>query len=93
MTKAKPRLHVLERLLGDAFGLDPKKQLTKQQQEAQDWHAAQHRKAYAEFRAACKRDGLTYKVSRDGYVELSDGRAFPHFGDWAETLERLREPT
>lgn len=41
---------------------------------------------YAEFRAYCKAEGVTYKVARDGYIEFSDGVMFGHYGDWAETM-------
>lgn len=47
---------------------------------------------YAAFRAECKRLGVTYKIARDGYIELSDGRAFTYYGDWFEALEKLRDP-
>ena len=46
---------------------------------------------YAKFRAECKRLGVTYKRSRDGYLELSDGRVFPHY-TWGESLDRLTRP-
>ena len=42
--------------------------------------------AYAEFRAYCKKRGITYKVARDGFIEFSDGVCFGHYGDWSETL-------
>jgi hypothetical protein len=48
---------------------------------------------YKKFRLAVKKDGLTYRIdSSDGFIELSDGRCFPHYGDWHETLERYKDP-
>jgi hypothetical protein len=47
--------------------------------------------AYAEFRAYCKQRGITYKVTRDGFIEFSDGVCFGHYGDWAETLSGHKE--
>ena len=42
--------------------------------------------SYAVFRDYCKRRGITYKLARDGFIEFSDGVAFAHYGDWAETM-------
>jgi len=47
--------------------------------------------SYLEFRKYCNERGLTYEIARDGYIEFSDGLAFPHYGDWNETLLRHQQ--
>lgn len=47
------------------------------------------RRAYAAFRRECQRRGLTYRMTRDGYIEFSNGTAIPHYNYWAESLSRL----
>lgn len=44
--------------------------------------------SYAEFRAYCKTEGITYRIARDGFIEFSDGESFGHYGDWSETMTR-----
>lgn len=46
---------------------------------------------YAKFRADCKKLGLTYKIAGDGFIELSNGRNFPHY-TWEESLYTLHHP-
>lgn len=46
---------------------------------------------YRKFRSECKRQGLTYKIAGDGFIELSNGRNFPHY-NWGESLATLNNP-
>ena len=46
---------------------------------------------YAAFRAECKRQGLTYKIDRDGYIALSNARVFGHY-TWCDSLYSLLHP-
>jgi hypothetical protein len=47
--------------------------------------------AYVDFRNYCKDRGLTYTIAHDGYIEFSDGIAFPHYRCWQETQQRHSE--
>jgi hypothetical protein len=67
----------IERMLGQFLGGSKPKTLRKADPD------------YAAFRAECKKQGLTYRVEKsDGYIELSNGVAFPHY-HWGESLHRL----
>jgi len=51
---------------------------------------------YRAFRKRMKANGHQYRIAGDGYVEVRDMdgdwiTAFPHYGDWSETLERYIE--
>ena len=58
--------------------------------EARD-KAKKDYRAYNKFRADCKKLGLTYKIAGDGYIELDNGRSFPHY-TWEESLFTLHHP-
>ena len=53
-----------------------------------------HAKARRQFKALAARQGFTFKVERDGYIECSPCAALPkglttaHY-DWTETLSRI----
>lgn len=49
--------------------------------------------AYAQFRALVRAAGLSYRISgSDGFIELSNGRCFPYYGDWSEAVDRFNNP-
>lgn len=73
-------MNLLRRVLGETFSLKGAKARPKTDPD------------YHKFRALLKEAGLTYKIDpSDNYIVLSDQRAFPHYGDWSETLAHYLE--
>ena len=84
------RVYSLEKALGQLFG--PRK-LAPTEFELK--RKRQDQAVYRMFRALCKKHGITYKIAPDCYIDLvaPDGSTFcyGHYGDWSETLTRLKQ--